>query len=306
MQLIQKDRNQVLTLPAEEVSPRELRHLNSELVFRIAELLKDKELYPKQIGHLLKQHEQKIYYHIRHMEKLGIIVQSRTEKILGSYAKYYRLSKKAFFFRFCDYEVSPRMLDLKEPSNFFTPFVDNGVLNAIIITGSPDPHGPDKARSRDGYYGIDLGLLIGTFLNYVPKPNVKLDTEVTETDLTKNLICIGGPIVNKVTEKVNSALKIQFERGETLSIKSSITGKSYPEDEMGVVEKAKNPFNQDSSILVVAGKRHSGTRAAIIAMIKHFDEVAQGNRFKPEVMARVVEGLDRDSDGIIDDVEFKE
>ena len=306
MYIIQKDRNQVLSLPAEEVSPKELRHLNSALVFRIAELLKDKELYPKQMGQLLGEHEQKIYYHIRHMEKLGIVVPTRSERILGSFAKYYKLAKKVFFFRFCDYEVSPRMLDMKEQSNFFTPFIEDGVLNALIITGSPDPHGPDKARSRDGYYGIDLGLFLGTFLNYVPKPNVKLDTEVSDNELTKNLILIGGPIVNKVTERFNSSLPINFERGETLAIKSSVTGKSYPEDEMGLVTKVRNPLNLDSSILVVAGKRHSGTRAAIIAMIKHFDEITAGNRYKPEVMARVVEGLDKDSDGIIDDVEFKE
>jgi hypothetical protein len=56
------------------------------------------------------------------------------------------------------------------------------------VVGSPDPHGPERARSRDGYYGIDLGLFLGTFLYYVSDFSVKLDTEVTGDDLKKNFL----------------------------------------------------------------------------------------------------------------------
>ncbi len=73
-----------------------------------------------------------------------------------------------------------------------------------------------------------------------------------------------------------------------------------------MIVKAVNPFNKDKRILVIAGKRFSGTRAAIIAFLKHFNEIVTGNKFNNNINARVVEGLDIDSDGIVDEVEFLE
>jgi hypothetical protein len=70
--------------------------------------------------------------------------------------------------------------------------------------------------------------------------------------------------------------------------------------------KAKNPFNPKKWILVVAGKRYAGTRAVTLAFIKYFNELAKGNSVNPEIPARVVEGLDRNADGIVDDVRFVE
>ncbi|MBW2976541.1 S-layer protein, partial [Candidatus Woesearchaeota archaeon] len=183
------------------------------------------------------------------------------------------------------------------------PFVKNGKLDALIVVGSPDPHGPDKARSRDGYYGIDLALFLGTFLNYVPVANVKLDTDMRESDMENNLILIGGPITNKTTERFNGKLPIKFENG---NIKSTISNEIYPQDECGVIAKIKNPLDKEKSILIIAGKRFSGTRAAIIAFLKHFKKIAKGNMHNNNLKANVVEGIDLDSDGIVDDVEFRE
>ena len=70
--------------------------------------------------------------------------------------------------------------------------------------------------------------------------------------------------------------------------------------------KCDNPFANDKKILVVAGKRYSGTRAAIIAFLKNFKEVRAGNIYKRKILAKVVEGVDLDSDGIVDDIEFLE
>lgn len=297
---------QVLALPAEEIPLSKLRHLNSGLVERIVKTLEGREMYPKQIAHELGEHEQKIYYHVRHLEKAGILVPTRTERITGAYARYYKLTNKGFFLRFGNFELLPRGLSFSSGNGFLSPFIEGGQLNSLVVVGSPDPHGPDKARSRDGYYGIDLGLFLGTFLNYTPKPNVRLDTELSEDELKRNLILIGGPVVNKTTEKINPHMPVRFERAETLTIFSTITQTKYPGDEIGLIVKAKNPFNPDASVLVVAGKRHSGTRAAIIALITQFDELKKGNRFNPSITARVVEGLDLDSDGIIDQAEFRE
>ena len=90
------------------------------------------------------------------------------------------------------------------------------------------------------------------------------------------------------------------------NIKSALTNETYPQDECGIIIKTKNPLNREKSILVVAGKRFSGTRAAIIAFLKHFKKITHGNIHNNSIKASVVEGVDLDSDGIVDDVEFRE
>jgi hypothetical protein len=58
--------------------------------------------------------------------------------------------------------------------------------------------------------------------------------------------------------------------------------------------------------LLIAGKRVMGTRAVMIAFLKKFNEIIKGNKFDNSIMAKVVEGVDLDSDGIVDDVEVLE
>lgn len=303
MFVIKKEKNEVYSLPAKEVPLERIKAAGSELAQNILKLLSKSLMSPIGIAKALKEHEQKIYYHIRNLEKAGIIQIVRREGKKGAVANYYSLVEPAFVVSFKKFETTSKIAQVKNESSFLEPFIKEGVLDALIVVGSPDPHGPDKARSRDGYYGMDLALFLGTFLNYVPKYNVKLDTETRETDLENNLILIGGPIVNKITEKLNDSLPIKFENG---TIKSAISNETYPHDECGIIVKARNPFNKDKFILVVAGKRFSGTRSAIIAFLKYFDKIKEGNVHNPEIKAKVVEGVDMDSDGIVDDVEFRE
>ncbi len=305
MFVVRKEREGTYSLPVQEIKAEDANVLSSELARKILKLLAEKSMYPKEIARALKVNEQKVYYHIRNFEKAGIASVVSEESRQGAVAKYYRLERPGFVVLFKEMEESQIISGLKGESPFLQPFIRDGQLDALFVVGSPDPHGPERARSRDGYYGIDLGLFLGTFLNYVSDFSVKLDTEVTGDDLKKNLILIGGPIVNSITGKINSKLPIRFDV-ENKVIESTISKKEYPNDEIGIVVLAKNPFNKDKSILLVAGKRFSGTRAAIIAFLKHFRELAEGNSINPRQKARIVEGIDRDSDGIIDDVEFRE
>jgi len=305
MFVVNKDKKGVYSLPVQEIRAEDANILSSGLAIRILKLLVEKPMYPKEIARFLKVNEQKVYYHIRNFEKAGIISVVSQESKQGAVAKYYRLEHPGFVVLFKNLEESQGIANIKSESPFWEPFIRDGKLDALIVVGSPDPHGPERARSRDGYYGIDLGLFLGTFLNYVPTFSVRLDTEVKDADLKNNLILIGGPIVNVVTGRINDTLPVRFNV-EKKVIESTITKKSYPNDEMGMIVLAKNPFNKEKSILVVAGKRFSGTRAAIIAFLKYFKELASGNSKNPRIKARVVEGVDRDSDGIIDDVEFRE
>ncbi len=306
MFIVKKDKNKIFSLPTQEIKPEQMKYVGSELALKILKYLSENPDYPSNVAKKLKVNEQKVYYHIRKLEKAGFIKISGREEHLGATAKIYEASNKSFFFKLKDLEETSKILQVKNKSRFLQEFINNGELNAQIIVGSPDPHGPERARSRDGYYGIDLALFLGTFLNYVPDLSVKLDTEVREEDLKNNLIIIGGPVINKVTERVNEHLPIMFKKDLGWSIYSKLSNKRYSDEEAGVIVKSQNPFNKNKKILLIAGKRYSGTRAAIIAMLKHFNKVKEGNNYNKKIDAKVVLGLDLNSDGIVDDVEILE
>ncbi|MDA1196403.1 MAG: S-layer protein [Nanoarchaeota archaeon] len=301
--LVNKDGGKVTSLSAKEVTLESLKHFNSSLSGRILSLLARKVDYPMAIARTLKVHEQRVYYHIRNLEKSGLIKVIRSEANQGVIRQYYGLVQDALFVKFKEFEVN-HQLDLEPATEpFLEPFIVSGKLDADIIVGSPDPHGPDKARSRDGYYGMDLALFLGSFVHNVDRLHVKLDTEVR--DLTGNMIVIGGPVVNAVTAKLAKSLPVYFD-AKSSSIISKLSKKTYDADEIGVIEKIVNPFNPKSSILLVAGKRYAGTRAAIIAFTRYFSLVSVGNKHNKKVFAKIVEGVDKDSDGLVDDVEILE
>ncbi len=87
---------------------------------------------------------------------------------------------------------------------------------------------------------------------------------------------------------------------------SRISGKSYAGEEEGAIQMVVNPMNQDSRVLVVAGNTYLGTRSAVLAFVKYTDQIAGGNSMNRNIVASVVSGLDVNSDGLVDDVEFLE
>lgn len=278
--------------------------LFAPLAYKVLSLLAFTPDYPASLAKKLHVHEQKVYYHIRKLERAGIISVTREEIMGGSTAKFYAVSP-ALCVLLGDMKPTTKIQHLSaEEESYLSPFITNGQLNAKIVTGSPDPHGPEKARSRDGYYGIDLGLFLGKYLHHTPAPAVKLDTEFRKEDWQNNLILLGGPITNRIVAQVNKYLPVRFETNHSLH--STISNQDYVADEVGVVQKIPNPFCAGKTILLIAGKRYIGTRAAIIAFLQAFPEILKGNRVKRSVFATVVEGIDMDSDGLIDTVEIRE
>lgn len=307
MFIIKKSKNKINSLPTREIAPEYIRSVSSNLAQKILKLISEAPSYPKEIAKKLKIHEQKVYYHIRNLEKAKIIEIIKKETVQGAIANYYAITAPAFFIKFREFNITQKILETNEESNsFLEPFVEQGKFNAKIIVGSPDPHGPEKARSRDGYYGIDFALFLGTFLHYSPHISVKLDTETKTEDLHENLIIFGGPVINTVAEKFNDKLPIKFDKKNNWNIVSSISNKIYYTDETGIIVKMKNPFNNRKQILLIAGKRHAGTKAVIISFLKYFDKVSKGNIYNSKIYAKVVEGVDIDSDGVVDDVSILE
>lgn len=302
MKIIKQEGAKHLALSSQEIESSKLVNLNNTSI-KILNLIKKEPMYPKQIAESLHIHEQNIYYYIRKLEKAGIIKVQEQKRVQGIMAKVYALTSESFFFRFSEFKENSKIIE--KESEFLSQFIKNGELDALIVVGSPDPHGPQKARSRDGYFGIDLALFLGTFLTNISESKVKLDIELTEKDLEKNLILLGGPIVNKISAQINKKMPIYFQT-EKKGIYSTLTKKLYTEENIGVINKIKNPFNKEREIIFAAGIKYSGTKTAILALLKHFEEFEKGNKKNSKIKCKIVEGIDNNFDGIIDDVSFLE
>ena len=287
------------------IEPKNLNVFNSELSLKILKELGKNPGCAMDIARNLKQHEQKIYYHMRRLEKAGIIKMIKREERVGAFAKIYSVVSPVIAVKLFD---SIFTLDTKTRAKeieFFTNFINNGKINFTIIVGSPDPHGKYGVQASDGIGAIDLALFLGSFVKNV-SPNYKLDTHVREIDLKNNLILIGGPKANIIVEKINKHLPIYFNTKDDWSIFSTLSKITYTDEDIGIITKIKNPFSKEKEIILLSGKRFKGTRAAILALMKKVSEVKKGNKYDSGEIAKVVRGIDRDSDGRIDDVEFLE
>jgi len=288
---------------AKEIEVKKLNVFGSELAIKIINELAKKPGCAMDIARALNEHEQKIYYHLRRLEKAGIISLERTEIRAGALTKIYKidfpyLTVKLFNDKPVEHFVRPKEAELLHP------FIENGKMNSIIVVSSPDPHGRFGAASSDGYAAIDLALFFGSFLKKV-EINYRLDTQVNEEDLRSNLILVGGPKANIVVDKLNKFLPIYFDEKNDWQIVSTLTKTVYRDEDVGLTIKMKNPFSPKNYVFLFCGKRFKGTRAATLALIKHAKELEEGNKFK-EGIARVVKGVDKDADGIIDDCIFLE
>jgi len=288
---------------AKEMEVKKMNVFGSELSVKIINELARKPACAMDLARALNEHEQKIYYHLRRLEKAGIISLERTEVRAGALTKIYKIDSpyialKLFDDKPIEYFIRPKELEILHP------FIENGKMNSIIIVSSPDPHGRFGAASSDGYAAIDLALFLGSFLKE-PEINYRLDTQVDEDDLKKNLILLGGPKANIVVDNLNKFLPIYFDEKNEWQIVSTLSKNVYRDDDIGLIIKMRNPFNPKNYVLMFCGRRFKGTRAATLALIKHANELEKNNEFK-EGIARLVKGVDRDSDGIIDDCIFIE
>jgi DNA-binding transcriptional ArsR family regulator len=299
MQLI--DDSGTRSVQCKELSPEDIKATTCKLAARILSLLAEhpQGMHAAQLAKSLKEHEQKVYYHTRRLLKAGIITIQRVEDTRGGTAKILSLKSGAFAVRLQEYEPLARVATYT-PSHlaFLSPFIEEGRLHAKIVIGSPDPHGPEHARSRDANYAIDLGIFLGTYLSSRAPPAVLLDTELR--DWGQNLIIIGGPVVNKAAERINAKSPARYDRELKAFI---IKDKAYSQEEAGIIVKMPNPFAKGKWILHIAGRRSIGTRAAVLAFLTSFDKICAVPAIEGTHVA-AVEGIDADSDGVVEDVRF--
>ena len=310
--LVLKDRQTTQVMPARVFpDPKVAQSVLQPTRWKILSELTQSEKCAKDLSKSMDLSEQVICYHLRELEKSGFVRLERTFKKRGAMAKYYRAEQKAVAVipnvgSLRNVSGPPQELLTESSRKLLDPFISQGRLNGYIVLGSPDAHGMFRSRARCGDRATDLALFIGSLLPMTRESVVRLDTEISQEELTRNLILVGGPRVNTATMTVNDGLPIKYEvTGHNMMI-SRITGKSYPGEDEGAIQMIVNPMNQESRVLVVAGNTYLGTRAAVLAFIKYTDQIAGGNSMNRNIVASVVSGLDVNSDGLVDDVEFLE
>jgi DNA-binding transcriptional ArsR family regulator len=310
--LILKERHSDRLLPTRILSdPKVAQLLLQPTRWRILSELSDGGKCAKDIAHKFRTSEQVVCYHLRELERAGLVTLEKTIKKRGAMAKYYRAEEKAI-------AIVPLMKGpvpdgdlpgqtLSEPcARMLEPFISRGHFDGHIVLGSPDAHGIFSSRARCGDRATDLALFIGSLLPVTRESIVRLDTEISEEETKRNLIVVGGPRVNTVTMGLNEFLPITYElTGRNMMI-SRLTGRSYAGEDEGSVQLITNPNNQQTKTFVIAGNSYLGTRSAVLAFIKYTDEIARGNTTNRSVTARVVAGVDVNSDGLVDDVQFLE
>jgi len=296
----------------------ELKPLMNEKAWRIFSELAVKESYPAEISKKLGLGAQEVYYYINKLKHAGLVKLVRKEEMKGGLAKFYSASNRCFSLvpalreierkgQFSTVSGKQKTLE-KEVEEFFSPFISGGQLRAKIVVGAPDSHGEFKARARDAHLAVDLAAFIGMLSEKISSPVVFLDTTIRKLrEEDSNLIVVGGPITNGLSRQINEFLSVKFEqKNAQWAIESSNSGKEYTEDNIGIVEKIPHPFFDSKSILFLAGKRNAGTKAAILSLIQNTAQIVKPNALNKKNQAHVVEGLDLDSDGLIDGVELRE
>lgn len=297
--------------------PQDLKMMLGKLSWRILSLLNRKAMYPLEIARELGMHEQKIYYHIRKLAQAGAITVEHQEKKKGAVAKYYRTISPAFGIEFPKgYRTMqrPSLLGASQQiHDFFKEFVNpEGAFEGKIVVGSPTPHGPFKTSARDGHYAAQLTFFLGQFAKMSEDFAIKLDVDVkAEKEERNNLILVGGPGTNLLTQELNEYLPIRFSMQSSAQgylfggLTSQKTGLVYTADVAGLVAKIHNPWDNSKRIIVLAGNKAVGTKACVLALTNFWSKTLQTYR-NTDAFAVVIQGFDLDGDGKVDSVEVTE
>jgi len=293
MRIVKKDKEMSVKMVD---NPDVLKILLDPTRWQILQALAKTPSYPGELAKQLKLAEQKVYYHIKELQKIGAIGVVKTKEIQGGVAKFFGVTDEAFGIVLHKHWRKSKV-SMEVPS-FLEPFFKDGCFDGIIVVGSPDQHGKFQARARDTHLSADLGFFLGSMSSEV-KPCVMLDTQIRNDHLeSNNLVLLGGPLVNTVTAKVNSKLPVQLKSGDVWTVYSKKSKKNY-RDKTGLIAKSKSPWNPKKQVLVVAGNSGSGTRAAVLALTTMYSQFS-------DPLAVVVEGIDMDGDGVIDKAKILE
>ena len=297
--------------------PQKLKMILNRLSWKILVMLSEKEMYPLEIARKLGVHEQKVYYHIRKLAKAGAITVVREEEKKGAIAKYYKAVSAAFGIELPQEYKTIQKLSLiginEQIQKFFKEFIGkDGTFEGKIVVGSPTPHGPFKTSARDGHYASHLTFFLGQFAKMSEEFAIKLDVDVkAEKEEKNNLILVGGPGTNLLTQELIEYLPIRFnmqpsEQGFLFGgLVSRKTSNVYTADAVGLIAKIVNPWDDTKRIIVLAGNKAVGTKACVLALTNFWKKTLKDYNGEG-TFAKVIQGFDLDGDGKVDSIEVLE
>ena len=294
-------RNNQEILESTEIDRQQLKALNDETRIEILKLLAEKKSYPAEVAKKLDVSKQKAYYHFEILEDSDLIEEKDKVKKSGGLATLYTPSSSTMHLDLGAHgEKTSFKPPEKELKQFLKPLIEEGTLKGFIVTGSPEEHGPDQVSARDGHLAGEIGMELGRYAQS-DKLSVKWDTEIVrEEGFDQNLLILGGILTNTVARKFNSEFRASFEGEKFPYRKLKTPEKEYTDPEIGVIAKTENPENPENSIYMVAGIRNKGTEAAVNAF-KQLEDIIE-----TDTNYIVVEGMDMDGDGKIDDYKVLE
>lgn len=278
----------------------EIQALNEEVRLEILKKLNEKPSYPAEIAGSLDIPKQKAYYHFNILEKHGMIEKHHQEDRSGGIATFYMPSSISYLIDISKGEQEGTTGFEDSFTDFMKPMINSGELQGSIVVGSPDEHGPDQVRARDGHLACEIGLKIGSHVENTDF-SVALDTEIFNSEsFDQNLLMVGGVLTNTVTRKFNSEFPVGFE-GESFPYRALETSENrYTNAKIGVVAKTRNPLSEENRLFLVAGIQGDGTEAAVLAFKDLENIIEEGDRYV------IIRGKDMNGDGRIDDYEVME
>ncbi|HUI01675.1 MAG TPA: winged helix-turn-helix domain-containing protein [Nitrososphaerales archaeon] len=264
--------------------------------------------YPSNIARELKLYHQVVYYHMKRLEKAGLVQRVSEKTVRGGKASLYALTSGGYAVEFDVKGVefaSPSTLSRSEKlGEFLKEFISpEGRLEGWIVVGSPEAHGPNRTQGRDGHYAIQLGFALGQFVRLPTTFPVKLDVDLKAEKLQgSNLLVVGGPRTNLVAAELNPHLPIRFSEENFFGSIVDAAGRRYMSEFDSVVAKVANPWDASKVCVAAAGLSGAATKAAVIGLTNMADTVLA--KYNGGEFAAVLHGVDMDGDGKVDSVEM--
>ncbi|MEM5819940.1 MAG: S-layer protein [Candidatus Aenigmatarchaeota archaeon] len=289
-------------------NPKHISPLTNKIAWEILLKLNQKPYYSKELAKEMKIDEQKIYYYIHKLKEAELIEIIKEEKIRGGTCKYFMAKSLAFGVEIPKANAHKIKLErsFERVKEFFYEFIKNGTFNGYIVVGSPVQHGPYLTIARDGHFASQLTMFLGSICEIPKKFIIKLDTEIKSERIEKeNLILIGGPVTNIISDEINKQLKIKIVWDNSWKIYSEFSKKKYTEHDYGIIAKIKNPWDNTKNIIILEGLTLEGTRGCIISVVNGFEKIFKKYE-KGKNYIILIKGLDKDSDGKVDDFEIIE
>ncbi len=253
-----------------------IKALAHPIRWRIIQELKERPVYGKKLAQILNISEQKVYHHLKILEKASIIKIQRLETRKGALIKYFTLNHDELRFILKDSQwQEPLAPDSILIARMLSTTLTVSKTNSFrIIVGNPEPHGPYNAISRDGYLS---SLLSWTLRRYVPthlRLDVMTDSEFLDrhpnffSALDAPVISMGGPITNVVTKEILDILKrkkipIRIT-GPPWMIKTAEA--SYQERTCGIILLFNDRGVFSRPVIIFAGIGRRGTMASILSL----------------------------------------